>query len=371
MLRILDRYILRELATSVLAVAVVLLIVVAGGTFARVLQQVAQGSYPASVMFDVLGLKMLSALSALLPLALFLGVLVALGRLYHDSEMHVLAASGMGRRGLLKPVALLAVPVAVLIGAVSLWLGPWAEHASTELITKANRSVIAAGLEAGRFTELPGKGGTIFVTGMNRDGTRLKKVFMVRQDAGAKGEPPALKVVTAQSGRLYPGSDGKGRYLALADGWQFKVPLGADNWSRMQYAENDVALSEVQPGNGNERGAIGAATPTLALMQSPKPEARAELAWRIAAPVTALVLTLLALPLARQTPREPRYGRMLIAVLGYFLYASLLTLARSLISQGKVGGAAPIWLLHLVVVGVAAWFLWRQYAPRRVRGARA
>lgn len=370
MLRILDRYILRELATSVLAVAVVLLVVLAGGTFARVLQQVAQGSYPASVMFDVLGLKMVSSLMGILPLALFLGVLVALGRLYHDSEMHVLAASGMGRRGLLKPAFLLGVPMAVLVGLVSLWLGPWAEQTSTKLITTANHSVIAAGLEAGRFTELPGRGGTIFVTGMNRDGTRLNKIFLVRQDPGSKKAPPALKVVTAKRGRLYPGSDGKGRYLALADGWQFKIPLGADNWSRMQYAGNDVALAEVQPDSGNDQGDIGSATSTVALVQSPDPQARAELAWRIAAPVTALVLVLLALPLSRQTPREPRYGRLLIAILFYFLYYSVLSLARSMISQGKMHSAAPIWLLHLIVVGVAAWFLWRQYAPRKVRGVR-
>ncbi|HET7301325.1 MAG TPA: LPS export ABC transporter permease LptF [Oleiagrimonas sp.] len=367
MLRILDRYILRELALSVLAVAVVLLVVLAGGTFARVLQQVAQGSYPASVMFDVLGLKMISALTGLLPLALFLGVLMALGRLYHDSEMHVMAASGMGRRGQLRPAAMLALPVAVLIAVVSLWLGPWSEQTSTKLITTANHSVIAAGLEAGRFTDLPGNGGTIFVTGMNRDGTRLSKVFVARQDAGGKGAPPTLKIVTAKHGRLYPGSDGKGRYLALIDGWQFKVPLGADNWTRMQYQENDVALAEVQPDSGNDQGDIGSATSTLALFEANGPQARAELAWRIAAPVTALVLVLLALPLARQTPREPRYGRLLVAVLCYFLYSSVLSLARSMISQGKVHGAGPIWALHLIVVGVAVWFLWRQYAPRKVR----
>lgn len=371
MLRILDRYILREMAVSVLAVAVVLLVVVAGGTFARVLQQVADGSYPASVMFDVLGLKMLSALSALLPLALFLGVLVSLGRLYHDSEMHVLAASGMGRRGLLRPAIWLVIPVAVIIGMVSLWLGPWAEQTSSALIAHANRSVIAAGLDAGRFTELPGGGGVIFVTGMNRDGTQMRQVFMARQDPGSLGEAPAIKVITAQTGQLYPGSDGVGRYLALSDGWQYKVPLGADNWNRMRYAENDVAVSPVHPDAGDDQGSIGSATSTRTLLHAPGTVARAELAWRVAAPVTALVLALLALPLSRQTPREPRSGRLLIAVLCYFLYFSLLSLARSMIAQGKVPGAVPIWLLHLFVVGVAILFFWRQYAPWKARGGRA
>ena len=116
---------------------------------------------------------------------------------------------------------------------------------------------------------------------------------------------------------------------------------------------------------------IGSATGTVALVQASSPPARAELAWRIAAPVTALVLVLLALPLARQTPREPRYGRLLIAILCYFLYYSVLSLARSLIGQDKLHGPAPVWALHLIVAGIAAWFLWRQYAPRKVRGVGA
>lgn len=367
MLRILDRYILRELAMNVLAVAVVLLVVVAGGTFARVLQQVAQGSFPASVMFDVLGLKMMSATAGILPLALFLGILMGLGRLYHDSEMHVLAASGMGRRGLVQPAALLGVPIAIVVGMLSLWLGPWADHKADSMITEANHSVIAAGLEAGRFTELPGQGGVLFVKGLSRDGTRLSKVFVAREDAGDKGTLPSLKVITAKDGRLYPDSDGQGRYLALNDGWQFELPLDADNWSRMQYQENDLALTEPKPDSGEQTGEIGSGTSTVALWKSEGPQVRAELAWRMAAPAATLVLVLLALPLSRQSPREPRYGRMMIAVLSYFVYFSVLSLARSMIGQDQIHNDLPVWMLHLVVAGISVWVFWRQYAPRRLR----
>lgn len=371
MLRILDRYILREMAASVLAVAVVLLVVLAGGTFARVLEQVANGSFPASVMFGVLGLKMLSALVALLPLALFLGVLVALARLHHDSEMHVLAASGMGRRGLARPVAWLAIPMAIVIGLVSLWAGPWAEYTSSALIKSANRSVIAAGLEAGRFTQLPGAGGVIFTVGMNRDGSRMDQVFIARQDPAKHGKPASIRLITAKSGTLELSSRGQGRYLALMDGWQYKLPLGGDDWQVLRYAENDLFVQAVQADADDDAGEIGRETSTLALLNTPGPVARGELAWRIAAPVTALVLALLALPLSRQSPREPRHGRLLIAVLSYFLYASVLMMLRSMLAAGKLPSVAPIWLLHLTVVGVAVWYFWHQYAPWKVRGRRA
>ncbi len=364
MLRILDRYFLRELVASVLATTAVLLLIFTGGTFARVLQQVANGSFPASVMFQVLGLRIVSALPGLLPLSLFLGVLMGLGRLWRDSEMHVLSAAGMGAAGLMRPALLLGIPVTVLIGLVSLWLGPLSSRTANQLVADANRSVIAAGLDAGRFTELPGKGGVIFVAGMNRKGTRLDQVFLASDQAGDAQHPPRVKLITAKSGQLYQGGEQRGRYLALIDGWQYQIPLGHENWQRMRYARNDVALSEVQPQSQDNDNPLGS-TRTLALVGSGNVDARAELAWRTAAPATALVLMLLALPLARQSPREPRYGRLLIAVLAYLLYFLLLSLGRALIERGSLHNSAPLWTLHLLV-GLGAWWMFRrQYRPRR------
>lgn len=366
MLRILDRYFLRELVTSVLAITVVLLVIFTGGTFARVLQQVANGSFPASVMFQVLGLRIVSALPGLLPLSLFLGVLVALGRLWRDSEMHVLAAAGMGMGGLMRPALLLGIPVTVLIAVVSLWLGPLSVRTADRLVSEANRSVIAAGLDAGRFTELPGKGGVIFVGGMNRKGTHLDQVFLASDQPGDKQHPPQVKLITAKSGQLYQGSEQRGRYLALIDGWQFQLPLGHENWQRMRYARNDVALSEVQPQADDENSSPLGSTGTLDLLGAGSVDARAELAWRTAAPATALVLLLLALPLSRQSPREARYGRLLIAVLAYFLYFLLLSLGRALIERGTVHDSAPMWALHLLVGLAAMWLFRRQYRAWRV-----
>ena len=142
MLSILDRYFLRELGQTMLATAIVLLAIMSGTTFAQVLKQVANGSFPASVMFQVLGLNMIQGLPTLLPLSAFIGVLYGLGRMYRESEMHVLASSGMGAGGLLRPMSLLAIVVMLLVAMVSLWLGPWAARTSDALVAAANRSVI-------------------------------------------------------------------------------------------------------------------------------------------------------------------------------------------------------------------------------------
>src|SRR5574337_1053516 len=100
-------------------------------------------------------------------------------------------------------------------------------------------------------------------------------------------------------------------------------------------------------------------------LQSNNPDDRAELAWRTNAPPLTLVLLLLALPLSRQSPREPRYGRVLLAVLAFYLYYLLLALGRAQIGKGHWHSEAPLWGLHLLVLALAGWMLWKQYAPRR------
>jgi lipopolysaccharide export system permease protein len=363
MLSILDRYFLRELAQTVAATAIVLLVIVAGNAFAKVLQAVANGSFPPSVMFQVLGLQTLDGLTNLLPLASFIGVLMGLGRMYRESEMHVLASSGMGPRGLLRPVSILGVVLVAITLLVSLWLGPWAIRTSDALVASANRSVIAAGLQAGRFTNLPGKGGIIFVDRLSPDGSKLGHTFVATQ-TDPKDGPSRLKIVNATSGSLYQESNGAGRFIAFNDGWQYEIPLGADNWRQMQYQRNDTSLSSVQA-NDDDDPAHSKDSWTLA--HSNDPGDRAEFAWRINAPPLTLVLLLLALPLSRQSPREPKYGRLLLAMVSFYLYYTLLALGRAQIGKGHWHNEAPLWALHVVVLCLAGWMLWKQYSPRKPR----
>jgi lipopolysaccharide export system permease protein len=363
MLSILDRYFLRELGQTVGATVIVLLVIMAGTSFAHVLEQVAKGSFPASVMFQVLGLNMVDSLSNMLPLAGFLGVLQSFGRMYRESEMHVLASSGMGMPGLLRPMSIVAVVMIGLVSVVSMWLGPLASRTSDDMVAVANRSVIAAGLDAGRFTELPGKGGIILVDYLSRDGQKLGNTFLATERTNKDGSL-VMKMATGKNGHLYSNSDGSNRYIALNTGWQYEIPLGADNWRRMQYQRNDSSLSAIQ--NDDAADPIHDLN-MIDLIRNHTPDARAEFAWRTVVPIMTLALLMLALPLSRQTPREPRYGRMLIAVLGFFLYYNLLALCRGQLAKGHWHHPFPMWLLSFLLFVVAAWNFRSHYVARKPR----
>ena len=365
-LSILDRYLLRELLTGTLAAVAVLLVIFTGGTFADILNKVASGRLPGDIMFEVLGLHLVDTLSALLPMAMFLGILLALGRMYRDSEMHVLFTSGFGPRGMLRPAAMLSVGAAILIALISLWLGPLATRTADAEVEQANRSVIAAGLEAGRFTELPGKGGIIFVDTLSPDGTKLGKLFVESERPGTENGKPVtqIDVVTATHGELYHEGTEDNRFITLFDGHRFDGHLGHDNWRLMKFARNDLALST--PDDNGDEDDPEHSRATWLLIGDKDPAARAELQWRIGAPFAALVLGLLALPMARQKTRSSTLGKLVIAVLAYLVFANMLILARTFIAEGKAPAELGLWWVLIPVFVFSAWLFARQYTGRRL-----
>jgi lipopolysaccharide export system permease protein len=372
-LRIVDRYLLRELAANFLGATLILLLIVVGTAVADLLAKIARGRIPADLLFTLIALRSVDALTVLMPLAVFLGVLLAYGRLWRDSEMAVLQSSGLDLGGLSRPLILLIVPTMFLLGTISFWLAPAAVRLSQTLLEEANRSLIIAGLEPGRFIELPGKDGEIYVGEMSADGTTFKRMFVenerVESGEGKDKGKTRIDVITATHGFLYHDADGVGRYLALQDGFRVEGKLGDDDYRLMRFARNDIKLPDNEQDDNDT--AIKRAAPTGTLWrQSDDPVMRAELHWRLAAPLSALVLTLLALPLSRSSPREPRYARLLVAVLAWWVFNTGLGLGRSWISQGKLAPAFGFWWVYLPAIALAAWLIWKsQRLPRTKRSA--
>ena len=341
----LDRYLFREFAQATFAALVVLMMVSLGALFANVLSQIAAGRVPAGMMLSQLGLQVVRYLPLVLPLALMLGLLLGVGRLYRDSEMPVLSSIGVGPRRLLKPLMLLVLPVIVVIGACSLWLGPWAKATSVQMVSEANRNLLVAGLEAGRFTELPG-GGVVYVGAMSPDGTTMTRIFVYRE-AGDR-----IDVTTARRGSL--SYDGDERYLRLDDGFRVEGPADAGrDYRLMRYGANDLLLP---PGeDATDAESDPEAMTTAALLADPKPETIAQVHYRIAPPLLALAFALLAVPLARSSPRQTRFGSVVIGFLAYLVGMDLMLLGTDWLGAGKVPLAAGLWWLVLPLLALGLW----------------
>ena len=341
----LDRYLSSEFARAVFAALVVLGMVSLGGLFADLLGEMARGKVPPPLLLSQLGLRLVRYLPLILPLALLLGFMLALGRLYRDSEMHVLAAAGIGPRRLLKPVLLVALPVVAVIALSSLWLGPWADRVARAMVAEANKNLLVAGLEPGRFTPMA-NGGVAYAGSMSSDGKRLGRVFVYRE----KGE--RMDVATARAGQLY--RDEGARVLALEDGFRVEGPLSGEalDYRLMRYKRNEMGL----PAASDERpGDAPAFKSTVDLLGDPSRGAAAELHWRIAPPLLAFAFVLLAVPLSRSSPRQARYGAMLLAFLAYLVGIFLMLLGTQWLANGTLPMFAGLWWLVLPMLALGGW----------------
>ncbi len=74
-----------------------LLVILLVQQLSAVLERAAENQFPQSVVLELIWLGALQNLSILIPVGLLLGVVLAFGRLYHDSEMAAALACGVGR----------------------------------------------------------------------------------------------------------------------------------------------------------------------------------------------------------------------------------------------------------------------------------
>jgi lipopolysaccharide export system permease protein len=250
------------------------------------------------------------------------------------------------------------LPVAAVVALASLWLGPWAARLSQQMVQQANRNLLISGMEAGRFTALPNNAGVLYAGEMSADGTRFTRMFVHRVSGDR------IDVTTAKSGSLR--LDAKGdRYLQLDDGFRVEGPLGdGRDYRLMRYARNDVRLPARDADRPKDDPAL---LPTTALLGDARPEATAQLHWRITPALLTLAFALIAVPLARSSPRQARYGRVLLAFLAYLVGMNLTVLGTQWLGEGKLPPAAGLWWLTLPLLALAAWLYLRDGRIARPR----
>jgi len=113
---IIDRYISREIIKPTLTICVVLIFIFGCYTASRYLAEAFSGQLPGTTVLLFILLRIAIALEVLLPTTLYLSVVIALGRMYKDSEMTALSACGVSKSRVLRPVFFVFLVIAVIVG---------------------------------------------------------------------------------------------------------------------------------------------------------------------------------------------------------------------------------------------------------------
>lgn len=351
MSRILDRYIFREIASTWLGVTMVLLLILLTNQFARVLGDVAKGKLPKDAAFDVIGLSAAQYLTILVPIGLFLAVMLALGRLYRDSELPAMMACRVGPSGIYRPLIWLMVPLALGVAWLSMDLGPRALHSIERVGAEARREADLASIEPGRFVSIGPDSAVVYGESIRADGL-MENVFLQRHLENGE-----LEVVVAKLGEQVESDDPDVRFLVLHEGRRYEGVPGTTEFRVVEFLEHGIPyrLPSLDPPDPRPR-----AMPFASLWQSNELAHIAELQWRIGVPLATIILSILAVPLSRTQPRAGRYGRIAIGLLVFIIYLNMLSAAKAWIEQGSLSPSLGLWWVHASVLFFALLLLAKQ-----------
>ena len=194
---IIIRYLVRETLKSQLAILFILLLIFFCQKLVRILGAAVDGDIPANLVLSLLGLGVPEMAQLILPLSLFLGLLMTLGKLYTESEITVMHACGLSKAVLVKAAMVLALFTSIIAAVNVMWAGPWSSRHQDEVLAEAKANPGMAALAQGQFQQATNGSSVLFIESV--DGSNFNDVFLAQIRPKGNARP---SVVVADSGHL-------------------------------------------------------------------------------------------------------------------------------------------------------------------------
>lgn len=347
-LSIVDRYLIREILVTWLSVMFVLLLVVVSLEIIHFLKWYQRGELTDSTVIPLFFNSLLGFIVLLIPLGLFLGAILAFSRLYMDSEMTAMMASGIGPRQWYRSLLLIAVPVSLLVLVLMLYTRPWVAQQRAEINDEIINTHAINMLAPGQFNADSTGRSVMFIESISEDSTQLFNVFQHFLRDGKR------HVDVAEAGRkLFVDN---GQYMLFQEGSHYIGSPGEPDYTIIDYEEYGVRIPNFPE---HRRQLRVKALDTRTLLDSELLEHKAELDWRISIPVATLIISLMALPLSQTTPRGGRYARLGLAMFVYLVYSNILGMGKTWIARDTIPAMLGTAWVHLLALALLVYLLHR------------
>lgn len=339
---IIDAYIAREVLKPLFAIAAALILIFVGYSSGRYLSYAVDGLLQVETLASFIVIKMVIALEVLLPIALYLSIVLGLGRLETSSEITAVRASGIGNGRVLRVVAGIAVLLALVVACLSILGRPIAYEKSYEIKAQAEAELELDKLASGNFYDSENRTRTFFVEEVDKANGRLSRVFIRGERGGV------IHIISAETGQHSIDPENGRRILALSNVHvYFLGPGGTADKGVGRFKEMKLRLGDSDPVTvGYKRKAA----PIAELAGSDSPLDVAEFQWRLSTPVSTLLLALLGVILSRAAPRSSRYTKTIGALLVYAVYYNLAAMAKTWVETSVVGAMPGVWWVHVALL---------------------
>ncbi|MDA8561765.1 LPS export ABC transporter permease LptF [Gammaproteobacteria bacterium] len=349
---IIARYLIKEIFNTSFAVSFVMLLIFLSNQLIRYLKYAASGKIAAGVVAQLIGLEIPYLLVLLLPLGLFLGIILAYGRLYADNEMRVMQAYGFSFRKLFKITTFCGLFVGIIVLVLAIWVNPFLATEKDILFKKsaASENIIDA-LIPGRFQVDNNDKRVVYVEKIDKQHKGANNIFVAEQKKSPDiNDASSWSVLSASKGYQIRDKITKDKFIVASNGYRYEGYPGQNAYKVIEFERYAVRLLSKSINKSHQVQETMSLTQLLKTLYSKDKKSSAELQWRLSLPLTVFFLAILAIPLSHLNPRQSRYANVFPAILIYIVYINMLFVLRDAMEQSSLPWFVGPWMAHIFIL---------------------
>jgi len=337
---ILSKSLNMEVFRSSIGVLLIFFLLVVGSRIVGYFEQAAEGNIDPGIIVSVIALRFPDFITLLIPLSFFLGLLITIGRLNSEGEIHGYFSAGLSKFNLIKFLLPQAFIYFFITLVLSLYIAPYTKNLSKDLLVIDSFEEQIDAIQSDEIVSLD-DGGFLYVQTADEGlikGVKLFQIdednsFIVISDELLTAEKDKTIELNLKNGSFYGGLFSESsKIISNFNNFNFEIDK---NISR----SNDLSLTK--------------------LFDYSSESDKATFQWNVSIPITILILLLYGIYISSSKPREGKFSFMLPGMLIYVSYLSLLILGRELISDNPES-IFNLWFIHGLFVLFLFLYVYRE-----------
>ena len=329
-----------EVFKSSISVLLIFFLLVVGSRIVGYFEQAAEGNIDPGIILSVIVLRFPDFITLLIPLSFFLGLLITIGRLNSEGEIHGYFSAGLSKLNLVKFLLPQAFIYFFITLVLSLYIAPYTKNLSKELLVIDSFEEQIDAIQSDEIVLLD-NGGFLYVKTADEGLIKGVKFFQVDEDNSfivisdellTKEKDKTIEL-NLKNGSFYGGLFSESsKIISNFNNFNFEIDK---NMSQ----SNDLSLTK--------------------LFDYSSASDQATFQWNISIPITILILLLYGIYISSSKPREGKFSFMLPGMLIYVSYLSLLILSREFISDNP-SSIFNLWFIHGLFVLFLFLYVYRE-----------
>jgi lipopolysaccharide export system permease protein len=347
---LLAKYLMRQVLVLLAAIFIVIALVIFGNQLVLVFKGSILQNIPSSDLLPIVGLKMIRDVPLILSLSLLLAIILTLNKFYKNSEAVVMNSLGIGDKHFMifiQPVVLVIFTIILFLTTIAV---PWSKHQRNEIIERGKNTSEFAFMKAGEFQQFK-NGELVFYTSKikKNEGKSAQNMHSVFIYTLLDNEPIITLAAQAQK---YTDADNS-VYLHLKDGVRYHGFPSDKVKKILNFDTYDLQIIDAKKIQKITNTVKIEAKPTLDLLFSNDIKEIAEWQWRLAQPLSILILSVFGVLLGKTSARGGKNLGVLAGILVFIIYNNALLVAKSSLENGSISPIIGLWWVHLLAIFVA------------------